>query len=593
MERPICYQGQEGYIFVSYAHKDAKKVWPIIARLQEDGFRVWYDDGIDPGSEWDENIAAHVADCGYFLAFLSDHYLDSNNCKDELNFSRDQGKPQLLIYLEDVELPQGMAMRLGRNQAIFYNRYEDREEFFAKLYEAQDIGCFNGSKQAPRLKSAPKLTAQTFQTAKGKKKALWPVVVAVVLIAAAAVAACFLWPRQEPEPLPEAQDTQASDPEPVKVTNVVLADNDQLKVTALETVLDSRYYTLQLAVENKGSSDLYLTTDQFYLNGMGCPVDWRGNLTAGQTSLVELNWDRQTMETYGITPENVTLVEGDLGGKYLDNSGQISTCPIAYYPFGEENVQLVTFTPGEDDVVLVDTPDFLVVATDSHHDTSGAWVQELVCVNRTGENLLFATQEESLNNHRLLSGLFGMAEWVYAGRTAYCQAEYYDLLWQTTGYEKVLSYGGELSIYNWQSYSDRENQVYPFTVYPEGEAAAQALAPRQLQENEQLYWEDANIRAAYLGAWESNGSNADLFYFQNLTDTRQELEFSLTYWNEEDATGGPVALEPYQEGMYIAYRASDVDGDGWPGTILLTLPDPETGNRIEERPVTIYNPEES
>ena len=327
MERPICYQGQEGYIFVSYAHKDSKKVWPIITRLQRDGFRVWYDDGIDPGSEWDENIAAHVAGCGYFIAFLADNYLDSNNCKDELNFSRDQGKPQLLIYLEDVELPQGMAMRQGRNQAIFYERYDDKEEFFAKLYEAQDIGAFNGSNKAPELKTAPKLKAQTFQAAKGKKKAAWPAVVAVLLVAAAAAAAFLLRPQEKPEKLP--QDTAEATGQLQAVTNMVLADNDQVKVTALDTVLDDRYYTLSLAVENKGAGDLYLTTQNFYLDGVACEPDWRGNLTAGETSLVELSWNRETMASYGINPEKVTMVEGELTGRYLDNSGEMDVCAIA------------------------------------------------------------------------------------------------------------------------------------------------------------------------------------------------------------------------------------------------------------------------
>ena len=66
MERPIPYRGEEAYIFVSYAHKDSYRVWPIVARLQLDGYRVWYDEGIDPGTEWDENIASHVKNCGYF-----------------------------------------------------------------------------------------------------------------------------------------------------------------------------------------------------------------------------------------------------------------------------------------------------------------------------------------------------------------------------------------------------------------------------------------------------------------------------------------------------------------------------------------------
>lgn len=74
----------------------------IIKLLQRDNYRVWYDEGIDPGSEWDENIVSHVEKCGYLIALLSEEYLQSSNCKDELNYARELEKPRLLVYLKDV-----------------------------------------------------------------------------------------------------------------------------------------------------------------------------------------------------------------------------------------------------------------------------------------------------------------------------------------------------------------------------------------------------------------------------------------------------------------------------------------------------------
>ena len=50
---PVAYKGDQPYIFISYAHKDSNIVLPIIARLQQDGYRVWYDEGIALGSSWD------------------------------------------------------------------------------------------------------------------------------------------------------------------------------------------------------------------------------------------------------------------------------------------------------------------------------------------------------------------------------------------------------------------------------------------------------------------------------------------------------------------------------------------------------------
>ena len=46
------YEGHEPYIFVSYPHKDSDRIRPLIQGLQERGFRVWYDSGIEVGSEF-------------------------------------------------------------------------------------------------------------------------------------------------------------------------------------------------------------------------------------------------------------------------------------------------------------------------------------------------------------------------------------------------------------------------------------------------------------------------------------------------------------------------------------------------------------
>ncbi len=43
MERPfLAYKGEEPYIFASYAHADAPKVYPELTRLRDAGFNVWY-----------------------------------------------------------------------------------------------------------------------------------------------------------------------------------------------------------------------------------------------------------------------------------------------------------------------------------------------------------------------------------------------------------------------------------------------------------------------------------------------------------------------------------------------------------------------
>lgn len=137
-EKPGAYKGTDEYVFISYSHRNQSIVEDIILQMQNDGYRVWYDEGIEPGTEWDENIAYRVEHCSYFIAMISKEYLKSDNCQDELNFARDEGKNILLVYLDDTKLPGGMRMRLNRLQAIFWHKLQ-QDAFFEKMYQTKDL----------------------------------------------------------------------------------------------------------------------------------------------------------------------------------------------------------------------------------------------------------------------------------------------------------------------------------------------------------------------------------------------------------------------------------------------------------------------
>ena len=153
------------YIFVSYAHKDSDRVYPILERLSEVGFNIWFDKGIEAGSTWDDNIASHIDSSTYFMAFVSENYLNSNNCKDEISYSRDLDKDMLLVYLDEVALPSGMAMRLNRNQAVIWNEKDDlyNNEDFSKILNAKGISKTRVNKSSISLSetAASKAAAPT------------------------------------------------------------------------------------------------------------------------------------------------------------------------------------------------------------------------------------------------------------------------------------------------------------------------------------------------------------------------------------------------------------------------------------------------
>ena len=130
------YEGTENYIFISYSHKDSARVMPILEGLYNANYRVWYDEGIEAGSEWPENVATHISKSDVVLIFLSQNALDSQNCVREIHFAIKKRKKILVIYLEDLELSDGMDMQLSTLQAMFLNKYESSKQFIEKLTAA-------------------------------------------------------------------------------------------------------------------------------------------------------------------------------------------------------------------------------------------------------------------------------------------------------------------------------------------------------------------------------------------------------------------------------------------------------------------------
>ncbi len=149
------YEGTLPYIFVSYAHRDDAAVLEIISTLQSRGFRVWYDEGIEAGSEWPESIASHLERAQLVLAFLSPAYLRSDNCRKEMHYALTKRKPVINVYLERTELSPGMEMQIGNLFALMKYTYPSEEYFYDKLFSAELLDAAKFAGEAPELPDVP------------------------------------------------------------------------------------------------------------------------------------------------------------------------------------------------------------------------------------------------------------------------------------------------------------------------------------------------------------------------------------------------------------------------------------------------------
>ena len=125
----IAYNGLKPYLFCSYAHEDMSKVFKIIDKINQMGYRIWYDEGISPGIEWPEAIGNSLLKCDQYLVFMTPNAITSRNVRNEINLAYSKNKDLLVVYLEPTRLSGGMQLQLGTVQCV--NKYElTNNQFF-------------------------------------------------------------------------------------------------------------------------------------------------------------------------------------------------------------------------------------------------------------------------------------------------------------------------------------------------------------------------------------------------------------------------------------------------------------------------------
>ena len=130
-----AYDGDEPYIFISYAHKDKKIVYKEIKRFHDEGYHIWYDDGLIPGEYWDDEIAYKLSNSYLVVVFISKNSMDSTNVIDEIKFALNKNIDIVLIYLENTPLTPGLDLRLGSKQAILKFSRTD-EDYLGECFKA-------------------------------------------------------------------------------------------------------------------------------------------------------------------------------------------------------------------------------------------------------------------------------------------------------------------------------------------------------------------------------------------------------------------------------------------------------------------------
>lgn len=180
-----AYKGKKPFLFISYAHKNSDLVFPFLVELEAKGYRIWYDEGIEPGTEWPEAIASAIESCCCVLVFISPDSVLSRNVSNEINFALNTEKKMICIHLRETVLPKGLALQTGGIQSILLYRIESTERFWQQLTDSLPE-CAREEKKESR-QAAANTKPEAVASEKKPRRRWW-----IPVIAAATAAIFFL-----------------------------------------------------------------------------------------------------------------------------------------------------------------------------------------------------------------------------------------------------------------------------------------------------------------------------------------------------------------------------------------------------------------
>lgn len=104
----------DGYYFISYSHKDYKKVFRDIIDFQKNGLKIWYDRGLESGKSWINEVKKKISSyyCRGVIFYISENYLASESCMLELEHVLKLLNKACLFVTLDGELGKDEQCRL-------------------------------------------------------------------------------------------------------------------------------------------------------------------------------------------------------------------------------------------------------------------------------------------------------------------------------------------------------------------------------------------------------------------------------------------------------------------------------------------------
>jgi hypothetical protein len=97
------------FVFISHSHADRGAGFEFFTPLANEGYQLWYDEGLTPTRDWAGELDETIGDCALFVLLLSRVSVNRDEVLKEARLADGSARPILVIHLEPTPLPESVG----------------------------------------------------------------------------------------------------------------------------------------------------------------------------------------------------------------------------------------------------------------------------------------------------------------------------------------------------------------------------------------------------------------------------------------------------------------------------------------------------
>lgn len=125
------------WVFVSYCHRDKRRVQSMHNLFHREGIPMWYDEGLQGGERWSRVLAQRIRECTALVLFATEEAVHRDFIEKEIVFATKHSRPIIVVVPDlGVRIPDWLDLMLGNVQFVQRTREKAKNEFWRSVVQA-------------------------------------------------------------------------------------------------------------------------------------------------------------------------------------------------------------------------------------------------------------------------------------------------------------------------------------------------------------------------------------------------------------------------------------------------------------------------